>query len=51
MSEWQDSQLLSWLSADEYEQIASESDAQKQFREELNDKPSVDTIFPDRVQY
>jgi len=33
-------QLQTWLSADESVQIAAEWDMQKQFREELKDKPS-----------
>ena len=36
----QNRQLQTWLSADEYEQIAAEWDTQKHFREELKDKPS-----------
>ena len=36
----QNRQLQSWLSADEYEQITVGWDTQKQFREELKDKPS-----------
>ena len=36
----QNRQLQTWLSADEYEQIAAEWDTQKLFREELKDKPS-----------
>jgi len=36
----QNRQLQSWLSADEYEQIVAEWDTQKNFREELKDKPS-----------
>ena len=35
----QNRQLQTWLSDDEYEQIASECDTQKLFREELKDKP------------
>ena len=35
----QNRQLQTWLSDDEYEQIASEWDTQKLFREELKDKP------------
>ena len=34
----QNCQLQTWLSADEYEQIAAEWDTQKHFREELKDK-------------
>ena len=37
----QNRQLQTWLSADEYEQIAAEWDTQKHFREELKDKPSA----------
>ena len=36
----QNRQLQTWLSDDEYEQIAAEWDTQKHFREELKDKPS-----------
>jgi hypothetical protein len=36
----QNRQLQTWLSADEYEQIAVEWDTQKLFREELKDKPT-----------
>ena len=36
----QNRQLQTWLSADEYEQIAAEWETQKNFREELKDKPS-----------
>ena len=36
----QNLQIASWLSADEYEQIAAEWDTQKHFRKELKDKPS-----------
>jgi hypothetical protein len=36
----QNRQLQTWLSEDEYEQIAAEWDTQKHFREELKDKPS-----------
>ena len=36
----QNRQLPTWLSADEYEQIAAEWDTQKHLREELRDKPS-----------
>ena len=35
----QNRQLQTWLSDDEYEQIAAEWDTQKNFREELKDKP------------
>jgi len=35
----QNRQLQTWLSVDEYEQIAAEWDTQKLFREELKDKP------------
>jgi hypothetical protein len=34
----QNRQLQTWLSVDEYEQIAAEWDTQKHFREELQDK-------------
>ena len=36
----QNRQLQTWLSADEYGQIAAEWDTQKLFREELKDKPT-----------
>ena len=36
----QNRQLQTWLSDDEYEQIAAEWDTQKYFRKELKDKPS-----------
>ena len=36
----QNRQLQTWLSEDEYEQIAAEWDTQKLFREDLKDKPS-----------
>ena len=36
----QNRQLQTWLSEDEYEQIAAEWDTQKLFREELKDKPT-----------
>jgi hypothetical protein len=36
----QNRQLQTWLSTDEYEQIAAEWDTQKLFREELKDKPT-----------
>ena len=36
----QNRQLRTWLSDDEYEQIAAEWDTQKLFREEFKDKPS-----------
>ena len=36
----QNRQLQTWLSDDEYEQIAAEWDTQKHFRKELKDKPS-----------
>ena len=35
----QNRQLQTWLSDDEYKQIASEWDTQKLFKEELKDKP------------
>ena len=35
----QNRQLKTWLSEDEYKQIASEWDTQKPFKEELKDKP------------
>jgi hypothetical protein len=36
----QNRQLQTWLSEDEYEQIAAGRDTQKLFREELKDKPT-----------
>ena len=36
----QNRQFQAWLSADEYEQIIAEWETQKNFREELKDKPS-----------
>ena len=44
----QNRQLQSWLSADEYEQIAAEWDTQKHFREELQDKPSELKRYEDK---
>ena len=41
----QNRQLQTWLSEDEYEQIAAEWDTQKYFREELKDKPSELTRY------
>ena len=47
----QNRQLLqTWLSADEYEQIAAEWDTQKLFREELKDKPSELTRYQDKLK-
>ena len=46
----QNRQLQTWLSADEYEQIAAEWDTQKLFREELKDKPSELTRYEDKLK-
>jgi hypothetical protein len=46
----QNRQLQSWLSADEYEQIAAEWDTQKQFREELKGKPSELKRYEDKLK-
>ena len=46
----QNRQLQTWLSDDEYEQIASEWDTQKLFREELKDKPSELTRYEDKLK-
>ena len=46
----QNRQLQSWLSADEYEQIAAEWDTQKKFREELKDKPSELKRYEDKLK-
>ena len=41
--------LQTWLSEDEYEQIAAEWDTQKYFREELKDKPSELQRYEDKL--
>jgi len=46
----QNRQLQTWLSDDEYEQIAAEWDTQKLFREELKDKPSELTRYQDKLK-
>ena len=43
-------QLQTWLSDDEYEQIASEWDTQKLFREELKDKPDELIRYEDKLK-
>ena len=46
----QNRQLQTWLSVDEYEQIAAEWETQKLFREELKDKPSELKRYEDRLK-
>ena len=46
----QNRQLRTWLSQDEYEQIAAEWDTQKLFREELKDKPIELTRYQDKLK-
>ena len=46
----QNRQLQTWLSDDEYEQIAAEWDTQKHFREELKDKPSELKRYEDKLK-
>jgi hypothetical protein len=46
----QNRQLQTWLSADEYEQIAAEWDTQKLFKEELKDKPSELKRYEDKLK-
>ena len=46
----QNRQLQTWLTADEYEQIAAEWDTQKHFREELKDKPSELKRYEDKLK-
>jgi hypothetical protein len=46
----QNRQLQTWLSADEYEQIAAEWDTQKHFREELKDKPTELKRYEDKLK-
>ena len=46
----QNRQLQTWLSADEYEQIAVERDTQKLFREELKDKPTELKRYEDKLK-
>jgi len=45
----QNRQLQTWLSEDEYAQIAAEWDTQKNFREELKDKPSELQRYEDKL--
>ena len=46
----QNRQLQTWLSADEYEQIAADWDTQKLFREELKDKPDELKRYDDKLK-
>jgi len=46
----QNRRLASWLSADEYEQIAAEWDTQKHFKKELKDKPSELQRYEDKLK-
>ena len=46
----QNRQLQTWLSQDEYAQIASEWDTQKYFREEIKDKPSELNRYEDKLK-
>jgi hypothetical protein len=46
----QNRQLQTWLSDDEYEQIAAVWDTQKHFREELKDKPSELKRYEDKLK-
>jgi hypothetical protein len=46
----QNRQLKTWLSEDEYKQIASEWDTQKLFREELKDKPGELKRYEDKLK-
>ncbi|MDC1252399.1 hypothetical protein N8Z46_02940 [Amylibacter sp.] len=46
----QNRQLQTWLSADEYEQIATEWDTQKHLREELKDKPTELKRYEDKLK-
>ena len=46
----QNRQLQTWLSVDEYEQIAAEWNTQKLFREELKDKPSELKRYEDKLK-
>ena len=43
-------QIETWLSADELEKIAAEWDTRKDFREELEDKPSQPKCYEDKVK-
>ena len=46
----QNRQLQTWLSEDEYEQIAAEWDTQKHIREELKDKPTELKRYEDKLK-
>ena len=46
----QNRQLQTWLSEDEYLQIAAEWDTQKHFREELKDKPDELKRYEDKSE-
>ena len=46
----QNRQLQTWLSDDEYEQIAAEWETQKHFREEIKDKPSELKRYEDKLK-
>ena len=46
----QNRQLQTWLSDDEYEQIAADWDTQKLFREELKDKPDELKRYDDKLK-
>ena len=46
----QNRQLQTWLSTDEYEQIAADWDTQKLFREELKDKPDELKRYEDKLK-
>ena len=46
----QNRQLQTWLSEDEYAQVAAEWDTQKLFREELKDKPSELKRYEDKLK-
>ncbi len=46
----QNRQLQTWLSADEYEQIAVEWGTQKHFREELKDKPDDLKCYEEKLK-
>jgi len=46
----QNRQLQTWLSDYEYEQIAAEWDTQKNFREELKDKPDELKRYEDKLK-
>ena len=46
----QNRQLQTWLSDDEYEQMAAEWDTQKLFREELKDKPDELKRYEDKLK-